>query len=147
VGAVGERGAANGKPDAGAAYTFTRDNAGVWSQQHVLRADNRDAGDLFGGSVALSGDTLAVGAVGERGAGNSKPDAGAAYLFTRDNVGLWSQQPVLRAATTDAGDLFGGAVALSGDTLAVGAIGEASSAGGGVDDNSVPGAGAAYIYK
>ena len=52
---------------------------------------------------------------------------------------------MLRAANADAGDQFGYSVALSGDTLAVGAIGEDSS--GAPDDNSEPGAGAGYVFQ
>jgi hypothetical protein len=57
-----------------------------------LKASNTGAGDLFGGSVALSadGNTLAVGAFDEdsaetgtagTGADNSAPDSGAVYVF------------------------------------------------------------------
>ena len=48
---------------------YTRDAAGIWSQQAYVKASNTDAGDQFGWSVALSGDTLAVGAHGEDSAG------------------------------------------------------------------------------
>jgi len=41
---------------------FTRDAAGVWSQQAYVKASNSDTNDEFGLGVALSGDTLAVGA-------------------------------------------------------------------------------------
>ena len=140
IGAVGEGSADNSKPDAGAVYVFSRDNNGGWRQQGLLRAFNADAGDLFGGAVALSDDTLAVGAVGKNSADNSKPDAGAVYVFSSDNNGEWRQQGFLRAFNADAGDLFGSAVALSGDTLAVGAVGE-NGAG-----NIEPDTGAAYIF-
>ena len=140
IGAVGEGSADNSKPDAGAVYVYSRDNNGEWPQQDFLRAINADAGDLFGGAVALSGDTLAVGAVGKNSADNSKPDVGAVYVFSRDNNGVWLQQGFLRAFNAEAGDLFGGAVALSGDTLAVGAVGE-NGAG-----NSEPDIGAAYVF-
>jgi hypothetical protein len=156
VGAIGEGSSAGGgqndnsAPNAGAVYVFTRNN-GVWIQQAYLKASNADAGDLFGISVALSGDTLVVGATGEGSsagggaADNSKPGAGAVYVFIRNNNGLWVQQPYLKASNADAGDEFG-RVALSGDTLAVGAIGEGSSVGGGAADNSAPGAGAVYVF-
>jgi hypothetical protein len=45
------------------------------------------------------------------------------------------------------GDQFGSSVAISGDTIAVGAHYEDSSAGGGEDDNSVASAGAAYTWQ
>ena len=140
----------------GASYVFVR-NAGAWSQQAYLKASNTGADDLFGGSVAISGDTLVVGASDEDGnatgvngdqANNSANEAGASYVFVR-SAGAWSQQAYLKASNTDEGDFFGGSVAISGDTLVVGAYGESSNATG-VDgdqaNNSALLAGAAYVF-
>jgi hypothetical protein len=138
-GATGVNGeqADNSKPNAGAAYVFTR-SGGVWTQQAYLKASNTDAGDGFGTSVALEGNTLVVGAPWERSnatgvngneADNSAPNAGAAYVFTR-TAGVWTQQAYLKASNTNAGDSFGINVTLSGETLAVGAYTEASNATG-----------------
>ena len=85
--------------------------------------------DLFGGAVALAGDTLAVGAVGKNSEVSNDIDVGAVYVFIRDNVDDWSQQDFIRASNAEAGDLFGAPVALSGDTLAVGAVGKNIDAG------------------
>ena len=137
VGAVGEAGDNNLEANAGAVYVFTRSN-GIWTQQAYLKAANADSGDQFGFSVALSEDTLVVGAVGEAGANNLEPDAGAVYVFTRSN-GIWTQQALLRASNADAGDQFG-VVALSGNTLVVGAVGEAGA------NNLELDAGAVYVY-
>jgi hypothetical protein len=146
-------------PEAGAVYVFTR-STGAWSQQAYVKASNTGAGDLFGWSVALSGDgnTLAVGAIGEASSStgiNSTPNelafiAGAAYIFTR-SAGTWAQQAYVKHSNTRPDNLFGASVALSGDgnTLAVGAIGEASSSTG---INSTPNelassAGAVYVFS
>ncbi len=156
VGAIGEDGSA---AEAGAVYVFTRDLGGVWSQQApIVSASNAGALDLFGFSVALSGDgnTLAVGAIGEASAigvtptDNTAPSAGAVYVFTRSGT-TWPQQAYVKASTIGAGDQFGFSVALSsdGNTLAVGAIGEASAAtviDGNQTDNTAPSAGAVYVY-
>ncbi len=101
----------------------------TWSQQAYLKASNTGAGDQFGLSVAVSGDTLVVGAAyedsnatgvgGEQG-NNSASDAGAAYVFVRSG-NTWSQQAYLKASNTGADDLFGCSVAVFGDTLVVGA--------------------------
>jgi FG-GAP repeat/Divergent InlB B-repeat domain len=166
VGAEGEASSATGvngnqadnsAPNSGAVYVFTRTN-GVWTQQAYLKASNTDAGDTFGQyEIALEGDTLAVGAPGESSsatgvngnqADNSAPNSGAVYVFTRTN-GVWTQQAYLKASNTGAGDVFGESQALSGDTLAVGAQGEASSAtgvNGNQADNSAPGSGAVYVF-
>ena len=144
--------------DAGAVYVFTR-VAGVWTQQAYVKASNPGVGDNFGVSVALSGDgnTLAVGAhledSGTTGVGSTPDetatDAGAVYVFTR-TAGAWSQQAYVKASNTGAVDKFGVSVSLSGDgnTLAVGANGEASSTTGidSTPNESAPGAGAVYVF-
>ena len=147
----------NSASDAGAAYVFVR-NGGVWSQQAYLKASNTDAGDQFGWSVAISGDTVVVGApfessnatgVNGNQGDNSETNSGAAYVFVR-NGGMWSQQAYLKASNTDAGDRFGRSVAISGDTVVVGAYFESSNAtgvNGNQGDNSETNAGAAYVFS
>src|SRR5262249_7132964 len=125
---------------------------GVWTQQAYLKASNTEANDQFGVSVAISGNTLAVGAQFEASSGvqsdNSAPGAGAVYVFTRTGT-VWTQQAYLKASNADANDQFGVAVALAGDTLAVGAIGEASESQGvnhPGNNNNAPGTGAVYVF-
>ncbi len=146
----------NSALSAGAAYVFVRTN-GVWTQEAYLKASNTGSLDNFGYSVAVSGDTIVVGAVGEDSiatgvngnqADNSATEAGAAYLFVRTN-GVWSQQAYLKASNTGSADAFGISVAVSGDTVVVGARSEASSAtgvNGNQADNSRSNAGAAYVF-
>jgi hypothetical protein len=71
-------------------YVFTRDGAGVWEQQAYVKASNTEEVDRFGDSVALSGDTFAVGAheedsaatgIGGNESNNTAPDSGAVYVF------------------------------------------------------------------
>ena len=146
----------NSAADAGAAYVFTRSGT-TWSQQAYLKASNTGARDQFGTSVAVSGDTILVGAWGEASNGtgvngnqndNSADRSGAAYVFTRSGT-TWSQQAYLKASNTKYYDRFGEAVAVSGDTVVVGAWGEASNAigvNGNQLDDSAPHAGAAYVF-
>jgi hypothetical protein len=141
---VGYQGNDSG-PGAGAVYVFTRAGA-AWAQRAYLKGFNPVAGSDFGRSVALSadGDTLAAGAPGESAA------SGAAYVFARTGL-VWTLKNLLTASTPNNGDRFGGAVALSGDgnTLAVGAPREASSAtkiDGDETDNLAPSAGAVYVF-
>jgi len=107
-----------GNQDQGSAYVFTRSGT-TWSQQAHLIASDGAADDLFGISVALSGDTALVGACFYNVGGNFRQ--GSAYIFTRSGTS-WSQQAKLTAADGAAGDFFGGSVALSGDTALVGAF-------------------------
>jgi hypothetical protein len=154
VGAPGEDSASdpadNTAQDAGAVYVFIRKD-GNWSQQAYVKASNIGAKDQFGKSVSLSQDTLAVGAPLEDSANandqtdNSAPDSGAVYVFVRKGVS-WNNPPVyLKASNLEAGDQFGSSVSVSGDSLAVGAVNEASGTGS-QTDNSAPGAGAVYVY-
>jgi hypothetical protein len=103
--------------DQGSAYVFVRGN-GSWTQQQKIVAADGAAGDFFSLSVAVSGDTVAVGAFGDDVGANA--NQGSAYIFTR-NGKTWSQQRKLTAADGAANDLFGFSIALSGDTVAVGA--------------------------
>ena len=126
-----------------------------------IKSSNTRPDAKFGSSIALSGDgnTLAVGAVGEASASkginakqddDSAPGAGAVYVFTRQG-GTWKQQAYLKAPNTDAHDEFGCSIALStdGNTLAVGARLEDSSAtgvNGNQEDNSASNSGAVYLF-
>lgn len=140
--------------DSGAAYVFTR-NGTTWSQQAYLKASNTGIGDNFGYSVAVSGDTLVVGAISEDSGSigvNSTPNesasgSGAAYVFIRSGT-TWSQQAYLKAGNAGIGDTFGNSVAVSGDTVTVGSPSEGSNTTG---INSTPNesggnAGAAYVF-
>jgi trimeric autotransporter adhesin len=140
--------------DREAVYPLTVDPI---AQQTYLKASNTDAGDEFGLSVAISGDTVVVGAHREQSAAtgvngnqadNSAVDSGAAYVFVRSG-GTWSQEAYLKASNTDATDNFGSSVAISGDTVVTGAAGEASVAtgvNGNQADNTAAYAGAAYVF-
>ena len=149
-----------GATNSGAVYVFTRSGA-AWTQQAFVKASNTGAGDFFGSAVRVSsdGNTLAVGAyredsaaIGVNGnqADNLAVDSGAVYVFTRSGAN-WSQQAYVKASNTDTRDEFGLHLALSGDgnTLAVGARGEASSAtgiGGLETDNLANESGAVYVF-
>jgi len=131
---------------AGAVYVYTR-NGHAWSQQAYLKAKTPKAGDLFGSSVALSGNgsILAVGAPSTDGP--VTPHVGAVYLFSRVGT-LWGQIEDLQPGVGDTGDSFGYSVALSGDGLRV-AIGVPNEASGTSDpeDNSAPAAGQVEIFE
>jgi hypothetical protein len=153
---VNGNGANNSVEGSGAAYVFVR-SGGVWSQQAYLKASNCGFGDHFGAAVAISGDTLVVGAHSERSSAagvngdqtdNSALASGAAYVFVRSG-GVWTQQAYLKASNPGPFDLFGVSVAVGNDTVVVGASSESSNATGvnGDDaDNSASGAGAAYVF-
>ena len=151
----------------GAAYVFERDGAGLWTETTYLKPTNANLFSQFGFSVDIDGETIAVGAnledSGLDGVFNGDDaigigtdfdafDAGSAYVFVRDGAGSWIQQAYLKAAISDAGDQFGGHVAVDGDTVVVGAGLERSNSrtiinGPGADtDNSLNNVGAAYVF-
>jgi uncharacterized protein (TIGR03437 family) len=106
-----------GATNSGAALVFVRDGS-AWSQQAQLTASDAASHDSFGAAVALSGDTIVIGAYGDDNGFNS--DQGAAYVFVRSGT-TWSQQAKLTVGNGTANDWFGYAVALSGDTALIGA--------------------------
>jgi len=131
VGALYGRGKVS---NSGAAYVYTYGILNGWTQQGKVMAKDGATNDLFGNSVSLSDDTLAVGAFGDN---DTATDSGSAYVFTR-SVGAWSQQARLTAS--DGGTVnyrFGNSVSLSGDILAVGSFG---------DDSTGATIGGAYVF-
>lgn len=166
VGAPGEGSAAGGVDgdqddnalvEAGAAYVFER-AVDSWMQSAYLKASRPGGSDRFGAAVAIDGDRIAVGAEGEQSLAtgidgndgdNSGSRVGAAYVFARDGMGVWTQQAYLKAANADQGDEFGRALDFADGTLIVGAWSEDGSATGVDGDaasDSLPGAGAAYLF-
>src|SRR5687768_7124077 len=108
------------------------------AQQAYLKASNAGGLDQFGHALAISGNTLVIGAqyedsnaTGVNGVqtNNNATDSGAAYVFVRSGS-TWIQQAYLKASNTDAGDRFGYSVAISGETIVIGAVFEGSSATG-----------------
>ncbi len=137
--------------DSGAAYVFRR-TGNLWTQEAYLKGSATSRGDRFGRKVAISGDTIIVGAAEEDsnetgvkngatgGTNDLLTDSGAAYVFRRTG-NLWAQEAYLKASSTDSDDQFGYSVAISGDTIVVGARLEEDP--GDVTLNS----GAAYVFR
>lgn len=111
---------------------------GLWAagfaRQAGIVAPDGSAGDEFGHSVSVSGNTLVVGS--RKAEINGVRDQGAAYIFVRGSDNAWSQQQKLTASDGTIDDLFGYTPVLDGDTLVVG-----------VDDADVNGnAGQGKVY-
>ncbi len=118
----------------GAAYVFTF-NGTTWTQQQELTASDGAAGDAFGGSVSVYGDTVVIGAQAHKVGSNAVQ--GSAYVFTLSGS-TWTQQRELTASDGKADDFFGGSVSIAGDTVVVGAF--AHKVGSNTEQ------GAAYVY-
>ncbi len=108
----------------------------VWALTPVevakLIASDGAAGDDFGKSVAVDGDTVLIGAPYD----DNGLQSGSAYIFTRRG-GVWTERAKLTASDATANDFFGYAVALDGDTALIGAAYEG--------DNGI-GSGSAYVF-
>jgi hypothetical protein len=119
----------------GAIYVFERAPRGVaWVETAILTAAGATIGDNVGTSIALEGDTLAIGAWGDDVDGSN---SGAVYVFER-SAGTWSQTQKLEPAAGKKDDYFGRALGLEGDTLVVGAH---------VSDYQAEHSGSAWVYQ
>ena len=120
--------------DLGSVHVFTR-SGGAWAEQQKLVASGPSSDDLnFGRAISLQDDTVVIGAYREDGSGF---DQGAAYVFTRSG-GTWSEQQKLTASDAINDQNFGEALALDGDTLAIGSP---------RDDDSGARSGSVYIFS
>ena len=122
--------------DAGAHYPLTIDPI---IEDARLVASDGEAGDAFGFSVAVSGETVVVGAFADDIGANT--DQGSAYVFVRPAggwAGALAENAKLIASDGVAFEDFGISVAVSGDTVVVGAL-----IGNVGDDN---GQGSAYVF-
>ena len=123
----------NGSTNSGSASVYTR-TGNNWTEQAKLTPSNGAASDNFGVSVAISGDTIVVGA---RGAdGNGITNRGSASVYTRTG-NTWTMQAKLTASDGAMDDQFGRSVAMDGDTVVIGAW---------LDDDKGEQSGSAYVF-
>ncbi|PHR57987.1 MAG: hypothetical protein COA43_11470 [Robiginitomaculum sp.] len=118
--------------NSGSAHVYIR-SENIWNHQTKITAADGAKDDAFGQSLALSGNTVIIGAPRDDDNGEN---TGSVYVFTRIGTS-WHQQAKLTANDGAAGDLFGISVALSDDTILVGAD---------LHDEIAPNAGAVYVY-
>ena len=160
----GTASANNSATSAGAVYVYKYNGTG-WSQQAYIKPVNMELADLFGQSVAISGDTIVVGSTGEdsnqttitngltASANNASNASGAVYVYKRNADDEWEQQAYIKAANADAGDSFGLTVDIDGNTIVVATYNEDSNqttitnGATASSDNTLSASGAAYVYK
>jgi hypothetical protein len=113
---------------AGAAYIYNKDLGGTnhWGEVKKIISSDRSANDYFGTSVSISGDYVVVGATGEtldQSGGASLTNAGAAYIFYRNQgtTNSWGQQRKIVASDRTANNFFGQSVSINGYYATVGA--------------------------
>ncbi|MBN2474704.1 MAG: hypothetical protein JXB62_08850, partial [Pirellulales bacterium] len=130
---VGVSGDDRGLQSVGTAYIYWFDGR-EWVQRQKLTASDGSAFDYFGGSVAISGHTVIVGATGDD---HPVADCGSVYVFRLDGE-QWVQQQRIVASDPATGARFGGSVTLHGDTVIVGAE---------EDDTAAVNSGSAYVFR
>jgi hypothetical protein len=108
----------NNNDKQGAAYVFRRTPSYTYLEQ-LLVASDRAKNDGFGWSVAISGDTIVIGAPYDDIGSNL--GQGSAYVFRR-NGNTWSEQQKLTALDGKLQDCFGSSVAIGGPTIVVGIL-------------------------
>ncbi len=165
----------NSNANSGAAYVYKR-TSGVWQQEAYIKASNNEGLFYygFGGSVSISGDTIAVGKPLDASAVNtitnsslpasideSQRGTGAVFIYQRSGS-TWVQESYIKPSRVDDGDigtvgvsyLFGSNVSLSGDLLIANAVGDfnlqTTINNGTVNKFTVtnsPQTGAVYVYK
>ncbi|MBI4717484.1 MAG: hypothetical protein HY763_06745 [Planctomycetes bacterium] len=118
----------------GAAFVYRRRYGNTWTLEQELKPTNGSADESYGVPAAICGDMLIVGASGNDTLG---VNAGAVAVLRHD-AGGWREIQRLYGSDTAADDVFGSSVALSADTLAVGAIGQ---------DEGATNAGAVYLFR
>ncbi len=118
----------------GIVYVYRRDGGSLTLKQ-TLTASDAARGDQFGLTLALSGNTLIVGAPNNVGTGGSL--SGAIYVFNR-NGDTWTQGQKLTASDAKAFDNFGFSLATDGSTILIGAP---------FHDEAAGNSGAAYVFE
>ena len=134
--------------DAGSAYIFKKDKDGKWKQVQKIVASDRADGDNFGWSVAINLDHIVVGAIyhdKDLQGNNHGPSSGAAYIFERNDGGIWIQTQKLIANPIEGQILFGNSVAIDGNTIAVGCPAYAKDSSGKPETN-ITAAGAVFVF-
>ena len=152
--------------DSGAVFVYRRTGVN-WAQEAYIKASNAEVSDSFGDSVAIFGDTIAVGATredsaqititnGTTSAADNTPDInaeiGAVYVYRRNGTN-WTQEAYIKSANGDSADWFGYRVRLSDNTLVVTSSREASNQTTITNgttasaDNSFGSSGAVFVYR
>lgn len=103
--------------DSGSVYTFQQSEDGSWNDGTKLVPSDSERNDLFGNALSMDGDTAVIGAYFD-----SEGDAsgGAAYIFTLNPNGTWTERRKLLPPEPQDSGHFGVSVSIKGETAAIG---------------------------
>ena len=131
--------------DRGSANIYKLNSSGVWAFEAKLTAADGVAGDAFGYSVAIFGNTVVVGAPFDDIA---LADQGSAYIFQRNTAGAWTQVVKVIPADPSASDAFGYSVAITNTAVTTSNFGDLVIVGSPNDDiGLIQNQGSAYVFK
>ena len=123
--------------DEGAAYIYEKNPTGNWILVQKITASDKNEFDWFGCSVGISGSYAIIGAYVEdedQNGENTMEGAGSAYIFEKNESGVWMEVQKIVASDRFFSDSFGFSVAISDNYAIVGAT----------NSNAF---GAAYLFK
>jgi hypothetical protein len=119
----------------GSVYLYDLASATPTTPFAALNNPNPDGDDFFGTSVAISGTRIVVGADHDD---IGVPDAGSAYVYDLTSATPTVPLQTLTKSNPSSNDYFGGAVAIFGEWIVIGAS---------HDDTGATNAGSAYVYN
>ncbi|MBN8701503.1 MAG: T9SS type A sorting domain-containing protein [Bacteroidetes bacterium] len=131
---------------AGSVYLFEKDSGGVWVDKQKIVALDRGANDYFGENICADGNRIIVGARNESqdsNGANTLAASGSAYVYEKNNNGVWIQIQKIIAPDRAVNDQFGTSVAIDNKTVLIGAMFEDEDIQGG---NTLNGSGSAYFF-
>jgi len=145
IGAASKDDPIKNQKSSGVAYVYVRIN-GTWKIHQTLRASDSEDEALFGYSVSIQGEYIIIGAPYEdkdESGSDAMPDAGAIYVYHRDNSGYFSEVQKITASNRQASALFGSSISLFNTHMAVGAPNKSALS---KDNNIIDGVGRVYTY-
>lgn len=131
---VGARYSDAGATSSGAVYVYDLNGTSPTAPIEVLNNPSPAAGDEFGGSIAISGTRVVVGAPMDD---TGSADAGSAYVYDLGGVNPATPIVTINNAGGPASAYFASSVAISGTRVVIGAY---------LDDTGGMDSGSAYVY-
>ncbi|GAB5473573.1 MAG: hypothetical protein Mars2KO_16720 [Maribacter sp.] len=96
---IGAKGDTEKGENSGKAYIFNKDENGEWFQEAELSPDDLESGYRFGKSVSISGNKAVVASLGAE-------LEDVAYIYTRNNNGIWQQETKLTPSNISSVSFF-----------------------------------------
>lgn len=130
VGSPGDQDSTMTASTVGSAHVYERNYLGAenWGLVSMLTPPELEGFDEFGDSIAIDGDSIAIGVPGDD---DTISDGGAVYIYNRDSSDYKVWNKSFKITTTDADQSadFGSSIDISGDLVIVGSPNNKGRAG------------------